>query len=245
MRPRFCATLPSSSIVVTKELIGISGIVDLRTTIVANDDEDGLDPAEESGGIDPLADADEDGIPNYQDANNNGSDNNPNCEDTNNDGICDTLITLFDADQDGIPNFQDQDDDNDNVLTIAELENGIPGDDSLRDSDGDMIPDYLDKDDDGDGINTIDEDIDGDGSPRDDDDTNNDGVFFYLDENATETNGGTVLPDLNNTTVRSTYRTEIDISNLEANDDNDNFENSNFSFGFRDVRATRNLKENP
>ncbi|GAA4272339.1 hypothetical protein U6A24_20845 [Aquimarina gracilis] len=151
-----------------------------------------------------------------------------------------------DTDGDGIPNYKDQDDDDDNVLTSVELENGIAGNDDPRDTDGDGTPDYLDTDDDGDGVPTINEDIDGDGSPRNDntDASEDDDTFNYLDPDTTERNDN-VSPDPENTEVLTTFRTIIDISNIIFDGNNENFENDNFSFGFRDVNSRRNLDKTP
>ncbi len=148
-----------------------------------------------------------------------------------------------DTDGDGIPNYKDQDDDDDNVLTSVELENGIADNDDPRDTDGDGTPDYLDDDDDGDGVPTINEDIDGDGSPRNDN-TDGDDLFNYLDPDTTERNDN-VSPDPDNTEVLTTFRTTININNIIFDGNNENFENDDFSFGFRDVDNRRNLPKNP
>ncbi|WP_296321121.1 hypothetical protein [Winogradskyella sp.] len=79
----------------------------------------------------------------------------------------------LDSDLDGIFDYLDQDDDNDNVLTIDEIDSeDTDGDDDPTtnplDTDGDTIPDYLDTDDDEDGILTINEDENGDMSPAND-----------------------------------------------------------------------------
>ncbi|WP_157766065.1 hypothetical protein [Aquimarina aggregata] len=242
----YCANIPSSSIRVTDELIATSGNAAITTEIVAEDDQDGVDPIEESGGIDPTADIDDDGIPNYQDSTANGSGTTPECPDVNGDGICDTLEKIFDADGDGLPNFKDQDDDNDNVLTSAELGNLTANNNVFQDTDGDMIPDYLDDDDDGDMIPTINEDltVNADGSignnnPRDDD-SDEDGIDNYLDADSTERND-TATPSLANSTVRTTFRTIIRITNMMFDGNEQNFEND--IFGTRDVEVTRNLLE--
>ena len=82
----------------------------------------------------------------------------------------------LDTDQDGLPDYIDKDDDNDNVLTIDEIDNTDGDDDPTTnplntDADlvvgGDELPDYLDSDDDGDNIPTYLEDVDGDQNPRD------------------------------------------------------------------------------
>ncbi|NRD22581.1 hypothetical protein HNV10_04975 [Winogradskyella litoriviva] len=75
-----------------------------------------------------------------------------------------------DWDEDGIPDYLDQDDDNDNVLTIYEIDNSDGDDDPTTnplDTDGDGDYDYLDEDDDGDGVDTRLEDLSEDGKdPR-------------------------------------------------------------------------------
>ncbi|MBQ0735483.1 hypothetical protein [Aquimarina celericrescens] len=151
-----------------------------------------------------------------------------------------------DTDGDGIPNYKDQDDDDDNILTSVELENGLPENDDPLDTDGDGIPDYLDADDDNDGTPTINEDIDGDGNPRNDntDAADDDDIFNYLDPDTSERNDN-VTPSPDNTTVLTTYRTTVDINTIIFDGDNENFEDDNFSFGFRDVNSTRNLPKTP
>jgi len=156
-------------------------------------------------------------------------------EDINNDGN----LENDDTDGDGIPNYKDQDDDDDNILTSIELENGIADNDNPRDTDEDGTPDYLDPDDDNDGVPTINEDIDGDGSPRNDN-TDNDELFNYLDLDSVERND-TITPNPNNTMVQTTYRTTVEISNLKFDGTNENFDNEDFSFGFRDTQETRSL----
>ncbi len=78
-------------------------------------DNDGITDLAESHGIQPLGDADGNGIPNFQDAKTNGSPTSPTCRDANNDTICDQLDRLFDADGDGLPNHLDKDSDNDGI----------------------------------------------------------------------------------------------------------------------------------
>ncbi|WOD44715.1 LamG-like jellyroll fold domain-containing protein [Hwangdonia lutea] len=72
-----------------------------------DDDNDGIKDTDESGGIDPSADADTDGIPNYKDADF--------CT-LNAHGVCANL----DADSDGIPNHLDLDSDNDGITDVKE-----------------------------------------------------------------------------------------------------------------------------
>ncbi len=102
------------------------------------------------------------------------------------DGVEEPIDDSIDTDEDGIPNYKDQDDDNDNILTSAELgENG-----AFLFTDDDEIPDHLDPDDDGDGIPTRLEDIDGNSDPRNDvvaNTTNPDALPNYLNPLATET----------------------------------------------------------
>lgn len=81
-----------------------------------------------------------------------------------------------DSDGDGLFDYQDKDDDNDNVLTIDEIDTeNLDGDDDPTTNplntdanfpDGDTQPDYLDDDDDGDGVPTYLEDVNGDKNPR-------------------------------------------------------------------------------
>ncbi|SHI61090.1 hypothetical protein SAMN05216261_1281, partial [Algibacter luteus] len=73
---------------------GIADAIDL------DDDNDGILDTEESNGTDPLADADGDNVPDYQD---------PDFCTLNSFGICENL----DIDNDGIPNHFDTDSDND------------------------------------------------------------------------------------------------------------------------------------
>ncbi len=155
---------------------------------------------------------------------------------------CDGNLENDDTDGDGIPNYKDQDDDDDNILTSVELENGIADNDDPRDTDGDGTPDYLDSDDDNDNVPTINEDIDGDGSPRNDN-TDDDNLFNYLDPDSTERNDA-VTPNPDNTTVRTTFRTTIEITKIKFDGTNENFEDDTFSFGLRDVITTRNLPKN-
>jgi gliding motility-associated-like protein len=95
----------SVSILSDNDLDGISDVIDI------DDDNDGIPDVQEYNGIDPLADADNDNIPNYRDLDFG--------VDTNNDGI----IDLFDFDMDGIPNHFDLDSDNDSIYDIVEAGN--------------------------------------------------------------------------------------------------------------------------
>lgn len=150
-------------------------------------------------------------------------------EDLNNNGNYDD----DDTDGDGIPNYKDQDDDNDNILTSVELPNNIPDNDEPRDTDNDGIPDYLEEDDDNDGILTRNEDMDDNKNPRDDINDAS-GLAYYLDSNIAPEPAITVESTLSNT-VKTTYRTTISFDQLIFDSGDQNFENDNFSLGFKDV----------
>ncbi|MDF2193387.1 T9SS type A sorting domain-containing protein [Paraflavitalea sp. CAU 1676] len=144
---------------------GVTDLVDV------DDDNDGVPDTDESPvGLNPMADADSDGIPNYLDSSNGGY------VDTNGDGIDDR----YDTDLDGVINAFDLDSDNDGIADLVEAggvdTNGdgrvdgafadADGDGlataydannggvalSNFDSDGDLIPNALDTDSDNDGI---------------------------------------------------------------------------------------------
>ncbi len=142
-----------------------------------------------------------------------------------------------DTDGDGIPNYKDQDDDNDNILTSVELTNDIADNDDPRDTDGDGTPDYLEEDDDNDGILTRNEDTNQNGTPRDDRETES-GLFFYLDPNASPEIPVEVAPQLENTII-TVYRTFITINDIVFEDENQNFEDEDFSFGFIDNTVSK------
>ncbi|MFD2543113.1 LamG-like jellyroll fold domain-containing protein [Lacinutrix gracilariae] len=91
----FILTLPDN------DKDGLSDVDDL------DDDNDGITDIVESGGIDPSADHDLDGIPNYKDVNF--------CT-LNSFGICANL----DFDNDGVPNHYDLDSDNDGIFDVVE-----------------------------------------------------------------------------------------------------------------------------
>ncbi|WP_344929401.1 DUF7507 domain-containing protein, partial [Aquimarina addita] len=202
------------------------GIAD---TIDLDDDNDGIPDLVEGGGTDPSADADGDGISNYQDATNNGSGTAPVCTDGNGDGICDTIDPFFDFDGDGVPNHFDLDSDNDGIVDVIEA-GGVDLDqdgqnDTVTDTDNDGIPDTVDvnqtggndidldgiddafdidftggTDSDGDGItDTADPDADGDGLADDVDDTG--------------TSAGTALPNTNSDTDGNPNYLDIDADN--------------------------------
>ena len=151
------------------------------TTEDNDSDGDGIGDKAEGMDEQPPTDTDDDGIPDFQD------------DDDDNDGIKTAEEADGDTDGDGVSDYLDNDDDGDGILTADEL----PGD-----SDGDGITDALDDDDDGDGVKTVDEfagdtdedgtvdyldtDDDGDGTPTTnerpfDKDENEDGIPDYLD----------------------------------------------------------------
>jgi large repetitive protein len=161
-----------------------------------DDDNDGVPDTAESGGVDPNADADSDGIPNYLDPTPGAGV--PAFVDANGDGINDA----FDADGDGVINSGDLDSDNDGISDLVEAGGvDVNGDGRIdgpfADSDGDGLHNTYDastggdaignRDTDGDGIaNAYDLDSDNDGIPdvieAGGADGNNDGkVDFYSD----------------------------------------------------------------
>jgi gliding motility-associated-like protein len=197
---------------------GISDAVDI------DDDNDGIADTIESGGVDPLGDADGDGVANYLDS--TPGTGVPAFVDTNSDGINDT----FDKDGDGIINAFDIDSDNDGIVDIIEAQvtstyiapggqdtnkNGI--DDAFNtgltpvDTDGDGTPDFLDTDSDNDALadNIEGWDVNGNGVIDNNEpivsataDVDKDGLLDQYDKDTTKsipTNGTTPLsyPDVN------------------------------------------------
>ncbi len=160
----------------------------------ADDDGDGLDTRNELGpdGYLAPADADDDMIPDYLDADsNNAGGTADGSGDSDHDGLsdrteCGQAPNCADTDGDGIPNYMDEDDDNDGLLTVNEGDADQDGDsviDALEpnelDTDGDDIKNIHDNDDDGDGALTSEEvGPDGPWYPRD---TDGDGIPDYLD----------------------------------------------------------------
>lgn len=135
-------------------------------------DADGISNIDESNGLEPYGDNNNDGLPNYLDPFDRGDgqaalctikiisnypdlDGNP-----SNKAVCDTQYGLdpdYDRDQDGLANFRDNDSDGDAIPDV--IEGGMYRPDNTSgiplDSDSDGIPDYLDSDSDGDGIPDI------------------------------------------------------------------------------------------
>jgi hypothetical protein len=203
------------------------GFVDKDGDLVAdiNDldsDNDGILDTQEDGGtgIDPSADADGDGRPNYTDSDLAGF------TDSNGDGVDDR----FDTDLDGIPDFHDLDSDNDGIPDVIEVggvdTNGDGILDGGADSDGDGIPDSADVDvigggdTDGDGISDtadIDEtggiDTDGDGVDDNfDTDVDGDGLVDTIDGGTTSTLTAGGVPDTDGDGIAD---------NLDLDSDND------------------------
>lgn len=102
--------------------------------------------------------------------------------DDDNDSVLTAAELDEDTDGDGSPNYLDFDDDGDSVPTPNEDVEIVDGDPANDDTDADGLPNYLDADDDDDGLSTIEEDFNGNGDPTDDD-TDGDGIPDYLDAN--------------------------------------------------------------
>ena len=159
------------------------GIAD---NIDIDDDNDGILDIDESNGVDPLADANGDGTPNYLDP------TFPGYVDTNGDGINDN----FDNDKDGIINALDLDADNDGIPDIVEA-GGVDTDgdgriDSNVDADNDGLMDLYDNTQGGDAITNA--DTDGDGIPNYLDlDADNDGIPDVVEAGGTDANGDGII----------------------------------------------------
>ena len=217
------ATTTSSNLVALLDSDN-DGVADINDI---DDDNDGVLDTVESGGVDPSADADNDGVPNYQDANF--------CT-LNGFGIC----TNLDPDNDGVPNHLDLDADGDGIPDNNEaqttqgyiapqvdgmgntivLANGLPANYSFSggtvlgfnpvNTDSVDTPDYLDLDSDNDGASDTQEafgvatlpnvDSDGDGLVDAIDTTDTalaNGNPNYSDANGTVNNTNS-LPDSDN-----------------------------------------------
>lgn len=170
-------------------------------------DNDGISDINEGGGINPNADADSDGIPNFADPDIAGF------IDNNGDGINDN----FDNDLDGIPNHFDLDSDNDGVPDAVEanggtLPAGMDTDGSFpaatvaaNDTDNDGLHDTYDGNNGGTALANL--DSDGDGVPNSSDlDSDNDGLPDALE------NGGGTLP------VNMTADGQFSAAYVSAND---------------------------
>lgn len=150
-------------------------------------DNDGIPDADEDNGeaVDPSADADADGIPNFRDPDDPGLSS---TVDSNGDGVYD----VFDSDLDGIPDFRDGDSDNDGLPDIVEAggtdANGDGILDNTTDTDGDGIPNIVDSDNGGTPLFIA--DADGDGI-RDaaDLDSDGDGITDLVETDGTDVDG--------------------------------------------------------
>ncbi|HEU4469636.1 MAG TPA: T9SS type A sorting domain-containing protein [Flavisolibacter sp.] len=141
-----------------------------------DDDNDGIPDYVEANLLLAFIDHDSDGIPNYADA------NYPGFVDYNADGNNDNFDPSGDSDNDGIPNFSDG-----NFPGFADA-NGDGVNDNF-DQDRDGIPNHLDLDSDNDGIPDVAEsfgvDTNGDGRLDNYSDTDNDGFSQLVDANNT------------------------------------------------------------
>ena len=153
-----------------------------------DDDNDGIPDLVETGGTNPVADHDTDGIPNYQDP------QFPGYTDSNADGVNDT----FDKDKDGMIDIWDLDSDNDGIPDLIEAggvdTNGDGRVDSNTDSDGDGLRDVYDTNAGGDAIPNLDTDNDGIANAKDLD-SDNDGMPDIVETGGTDANNDGI-PDL-------------------------------------------------
>jgi hypothetical protein len=101
----------SYSFTLCDEDLDLDGIIDEDDE---DDDNDGIPDISENGGVDPGADADGDGTPNYLDT------DYPGFVDSNGDGTNDA----FDFDGDGLPNSMDLDSDSDGITDAVEGNTG-------------------------------------------------------------------------------------------------------------------------
>lgn len=140
----FCSDVPSSEVNITKDIQSTSGIADVKTVLTEADDDGIPSDLEDINGNGDLTDddTDNDGIPNYIDADDDGDniltkDENP---DPNGDG---DFSDAQDTDGDGIPDYLDDDDDGDGVKTRDE-ENDSQDNNPANDITNSTIgPDYL------------------------------------------------------------------------------------------------------
>ena len=166
-----------------------------------------------------LVEDDNDGIPAwFEDRNGNGN------------------LDDDDTDNDGIPDYLDDDDDGDNVRTVAENPNFDEATQDLldpQDTDGDGIPDYLDDDDDGDDVLTRDEENDTQDQNPLNDRTEDNAPFDFLNPNVSETVAATAYREH---TIHQTFTVSIELDNLVLS--NVNFENTPLDFGTLENPAT-------
>ena len=210
---------------------GISDNIDI------DDDNDGIPDTVESGGVDPLGDADSDGIANYMDT--TPGVGVPPFVDSNSDGISDA----FDADKDGILNSFDLDSDGDGIADIVEAggvdTNGdgivdFSGSFASNDSDSDGLINLYDAssggrnilnlDTDGDGVkNFLDLDSDNDGIPDVIEaggwDANNDGKLDSTNDTDRDGFDDTVDGDVGNNGVAENTDAVLIITGVDVNRD--------------------------
>lgn len=155
-----------------------------------DDDNDGITDVVEGGGVDPSADADNDGVPNYEDADYLGF------TDINGDGINDR----FDADGDGVPDIFDLDSDNDGSTDLFEA-GGMDADgnglvDNFTDNDNDGWTDIYDNSEGGTALANPDSDNDGVVDAFDLD-SDNDGITDLFESGGADTDSDGVVDNLN------------------------------------------------
>lgn len=121
----FCNDVPPSDVIVTNDLESSGGIATI-TTILTEDDNDGIpadvEDANLDGDNDPSTnptDTDGDGIPDYLDDDDDG-DNVKTSSEAPNYVVGVGFVDSLDTDGDGIPDYLDPDDDGDGVLTRDE-----------------------------------------------------------------------------------------------------------------------------
>lgn len=143
----FCSDIPLSDITITQDIESIAGTA-LIKTVLTEDDNDGI-PAilEDLNGNGDLEDddTDEDGIPNYIDADDDGDNilTKNEAPDPNDDG---DLSDAQDTDGNGTPDYLDKDDDGDGVNTRDE-ENDSEDENPANDiTNSDIGADYLNPD---------------------------------------------------------------------------------------------------
>ena len=152
-----------------------------------DDDNDGItDTQENPGGVDPGADADGDGTPNFLDQ--TPGPGAPAFVDANGDNINDA----YDADADGVMNLFDLDSDNDGIADLVEaggVDTNGDGrvDGAFADSDGDGLHNTYDASSGGDAIANIDVDSDGIINYHDLD-SDNDGIPDVIEAGGTDAN---------------------------------------------------------
>ena len=130
----FCSSIPPITPNVINEYFGASGLVQLTTTVI-KDDNDGI-----IEDINSALDTDNDGLLDYYDNDDDG-DNVPTINELGPDFLEGISEFPLDTDGDLIPDYLDVDDDNDSILTRYEDANGDL--DPTNDLTISNIPDYL------------------------------------------------------------------------------------------------------